>query len=250
MIRKALTQLKMAAQNPAQVRRVLASELKLRAGVEMLRSVEFAVTWICNLKCEFCYAEDLMYAQKRPPDIPVEVVRDVMKQARKLGMIHVNITGGEPMIAPGVEELTRRLREGGYHLTIETAATIWKDVVCDLASISPKLANSTPWERESGRFAEAHEKNRINFETIKRFMELGDYQLKFVVDQAQDLMEIDELLSQLGPVEPSNVLLMPQGITCDELASRGAWLADICKQRGFRFCPRLHIALYGNMRGT
>ena len=105
MIRKALTQLKMAAQNPAQVRRVLASELKLRAGVEMLRSVEFAVTWICNLKCEFCYAEDLMYAQKRPPDIPVEVVRDVMKQARKLGMIHVNITGGEPMIRKDIYEL-------------------------------------------------------------------------------------------------------------------------------------------------
>ncbi len=105
MIRKALTQLKMAAQNPAQVRRVLASELKLRAGVEMLRSVEFAVTWICNLKCEFCYAEDLMYAQKRPPDIPVDVVRDVMKQARKLGMIHVNITGGEPMIRKDIYEL-------------------------------------------------------------------------------------------------------------------------------------------------
>jgi radical SAM protein with 4Fe4S-binding SPASM domain len=105
MIRKALTQLRMAAQNPAQVRRVVASELKMRMGLPTLRSVEFAVTWICNLRCEFCYAEDLMYAQKRPPDITVEMVRDIMQQAYALGMIHVNITGGEPMIRKDLCEL-------------------------------------------------------------------------------------------------------------------------------------------------
>ena len=200
----------------------------------------------CNLRCVWC---DSPYTSWKPEGEDVSI-NEILNQVSKYKCRHVVLTGGEPLISVDVEELTQRLRATGNHLTIETAATVWREVECDLASISPKLANSTPWERESGRFAEAHEKNRINFETIKRFMELGDYQLKFVVDQAQDLMEIDELLSQLGPVEPSNVLLMPQGITCDELASRGAWLADICKQRGFRFCPRLHIALYGNMRGT
>ena len=55
------------------------------------------------------------------------------------------------MIAPQVTQLTRRLKDAGYHITIETAATVWRDVVCDLASISPKLGNSTPWERDGGR---------------------------------------------------------------------------------------------------
>src|SRR5262245_40654985 len=105
MIRKALTQLRMAAQNPAQVRRVLASELKMRAGLPVLRSVEFAVTWICNLRCEFCYAEDLMYAQKRPPDISIDMVRDIMRQAHRLGSIHVNGTVGEPTIRKDLFEL-------------------------------------------------------------------------------------------------------------------------------------------------
>ena len=27
-------------------------------------------------------------------------------------------------------------------------------------------------------------------------------------------------------------------------------LAGVCKRTGFRFCPRLHVALYGNTRGT
>jgi 7-carboxy-7-deazaguanine synthase len=43
---------------------------------------------------------------------------------------------------------------------------------------------------------------------------------------------------------------MPQGVTREALAERGPWLAEVCKQHGFRFCPRLHIELYGNTRGT
>jgi 7-carboxy-7-deazaguanine synthase len=28
------------------------------------------------------------------------------------------------------------------------------------------------------------------------------------------------------------------------------WLAEICKQEGFRFSPRLHVDLWGNRRGV
>jgi 7-carboxy-7-deazaguanine synthase len=206
----------------------------------------FIRTGGCNLRCVWC---DSPYTSWKPEGEDVSI-DEILVQVAQYKCRHVVLTGGEPLIAVGVEELTQRLRAAGNHLTIETAATVWREVACDLASISPKLANSTPWQRESGRFAEAHEKNRINLDTIKRFMQFDDYQLKFVVDEAQDLSEIDELLAQLGPVEPSNVLLMPQGVTGEELASRGPWLTEICNQRGFRFCPRLHIALYGNMRGT
>jgi 7-carboxy-7-deazaguanine synthase len=43
---------------------------------------------------------------------------------------------------------------------------------------------------------------------------------------------------------------MPEGIDAVTLASRGEWLIDVCKSRGFRFCPRMHIAWFGNKRGT
>ena len=76
-----------------------------------------------------------------------------------------------------------------------------------------------------------------------------DYQLKFVVDHPADMDEIDALLGQLCEVEPSRVLLMPQGIDAMELSRRSPWLVEICKARGFAFCPRMHIMLYGNVRG-
>ena len=57
------------------------------------------------------------------------------------------VTGGEPLLARQIEELTDKLKQSGAHVTIETAATIYKPFTADLISMSPKLANSTPWKR-------------------------------------------------------------------------------------------------------
>ena len=76
---------------------------------------------------------------------------------------HVVVTGGEPMLAPEIEGLTAALRHRGKHVTIETAGTIYKPISCDLISLSPKLANSTPWKRAEGKFAAMHEQRRLNF---------------------------------------------------------------------------------------
>ena len=199
----------------------------------------------CNLRCTWC---DTPYTSWTPEGESFEIDA-IVDQVAKHPSRYVVITGGEPMIAPGIEKLTTALRERDYHITIETAATVWKNVACDLASISPKLSNSTPWARDA-RWAEKHEAARINLDVIRRFMTMPDYQLKFVVDTPDDLPEIDALLADLGPVDPANILLMPQGVTREELDAKGLWLAELCKQRGYRFCPRLHIALFGNTRGT
>jgi 7-carboxy-7-deazaguanine synthase len=43
---------------------------------------------------------------------------------------------------------------------------------------------------------------------------------------------------------------MPEGINVKTLAARSPWLVETCKLEGFRFCPRLHIELFGHLRGT
>jgi 7-carboxy-7-deazaguanine synthase len=206
----------------------------------------FIRTTGCNLRCAWC---DSPYASWQPEGEPLDIDR-ILDRVSDHATIYVVLTGGEPMTQTDVVELTHRLKEGGYHITIETAATVWKEAVCDLVSISPKLGNSTPWTRDGGRWAEAHEGNRVNLVTIRRFMAIADYQLKFVVDAPEDLREIDAILARIGDYESSNVLLMPQGVTQEELTERSPWIVDICKQRGFRYCPRLQISLFGNVRGT
>lgn len=200
----------------------------------------------CNLRCSWC---DTPYASWQPRGEECSI-NEVVARVTRLPTRYVVLTGGEPMIDAGVAELTHRLRAAGLHITIETAATVHHDVACDLASISPKLSNSTPHEREGGRYAEVHDRARINVGVIQRFMDDFDHQLKFVVERERDLEEIEALLDRLTGVQPEHVLLMPQGVTRAELEARAPWVADACRRRGFRYCPRLHIELYGNTPGT
>ena len=282
----------------------------------------FVRTSGCNLRCTWC---DTPYTSWRPEGEAVGL-DEILGRVHEFPARHVVLTGGEPMIAPEIEELTRRIAEAGYHLTIETAGTVWRDVVCDLASVSPKLANSTPsiqtatdlrtatgirtatgmerppsrtatdmerppirtatrmertpirtatrmertpirtatrmertpirtatgMERDSdaAKWAEVHEKQRIQLDVIRRFMAFDDYQLKFVIDRPDDMAEVESLLADLGRVERSKVLLMPQAVTVEELAARSPWIHDLCAAHGFTFGPRLHIERFGNRRGT
>jgi 7-carboxy-7-deazaguanine synthase len=201
----------------------------------------------CNLRCVWC---DTPYASWNPEgdDAPVA---QIITRVAAFGARHVVLTGGEPMIMPDIEELCAGLKSRGHHLTIETAATVFKPIPHDLASLSPKLSNSTPTDREGGRFALAHDRLRINVGVIQNFIDAApEFQLKFVVCHESELEEISSLLSQLKNWTPVDVLLMPEGVEGEALASRSVWVADLCKRTGYRFCPRLHISLYGNKRGT
>jgi 7-carboxy-7-deazaguanine synthase len=200
----------------------------------------------CNLRCQWC---DSAYTSWQPQGEYARVAA-ILDRLSAFPTRHAVVTGGEPFLQPDLAELCAGLRERRFHITIETAATLFKPVACDLASLSPKLANSTPHEREGGRFAQRHDRLRWQPDVIHAFMDHCDYQLKFVINRPEDVAEALELVERLPGVDRDKVLLMPQGVTREELAERGPWLAEVCKTHGFRYCPRLHIELYGNTRGT
>jgi 7-carboxy-7-deazaguanine synthase len=202
----------------------------------------------CNLRCTWC---DTPYTSWEPEgeNVLIPFILDRVRQFPAAR--HVVVTGGEPMIMPDIAPLCAGLKDAGYHVTIETAATVFEPVKLDLASLSPKLSNSTPHDRDGGRFAAMHERQRLNVPVIQHFIDTApDFQLKFVVTAESDLAEIDALLRQLKGWSASDVLLMPEGIDAETLAARSAWLAEVCKRTGYRFCPRLHVLLYGHTRGT
>lgn len=206
----------------------------------------FVRTTGCPLRCVWC---DTEYTSWQPQGEAM-TVPEILTRLAEFPTRHVVVTGGEPLIAPGIEELCAGLRARDYHITIETAAVVFKDVACDLVSLSPKLSNSIPYQREGGRWAERHDKQRLRLDVIQAFLEHSDYQLKFVIDRQEDIEEARAIVDQLHGVDPAKVLLMPQGTNPEELARRGVWLAELCKRYGFRYCPRLHIELYGNRRGV
>jgi len=201
----------------------------------------FVRTSGCNLRCVWC---DTPYTSWHPEgdDWPID---RILAAVDAYPARHVVVTGGEPMIARGIEELTAALGARNLHITIETAGTIFAPVACDLMSISPKLANSTP----AGDWSERHERLRIQPDVLRRLMSTYDHQLKFVISSPEDITEMRDLLTTLD-ADPAKVILMPEGIAPETLRERGIWLAEICKQQGFRYSPRLHVDLWGHRRGV
>jgi 7-carboxy-7-deazaguanine synthase len=200
----------------------------------------------CNLRCVWC---DTPYTSWRPEGSSWPLAK-VLRRVDQHATRHIVITGGEPMLTPEIEDLTTALRQKGKHLTIETAGTIFKPVFCDLLSLSPKLANSTPWKRARGKFAAMHEDRRLKFPVLQKYLDAYDYQLKFVVDRPEDFAEIRAIVERLRDVDAARVLIMAQGITKKQLDEKSGWIVKQCLRYGYRFTPRLHIELFGNRRGT
>ena len=214
----------------------------------------FVRTSGCNLRCRWC---DTPYASWNPEGQEMSL-EEILRRIRSYDCRHVVLTGGEPMVASGIRKLAYLLRAEGKHITIETAATLpphadGMAIPFDLASLSPKLANSTPDAEVAGPWKERHEKTRLQPEVIRQWLEAGLCQLKFVVSQVEDLPEIEELLNEVGSVEGftrDRVLLMPEGTDVETLRQKGPLIAEMCLEHGFRFAPRIHIELFGNTRGT
>jgi 7-carboxy-7-deazaguanine synthase len=199
----------------------------------------------CNLRCGWC---DTPYASWNPEG-PVLDVCQILEGVQAFDIEHVVLTGGEPMLFDSIEELAVGLRAARKTITIETAGTIYRDLPCDLMSISPKLANSTP---DDPQWAPRHESTRLQPDVLQRLIERYNYQLKFVVnpEAGDDLSEVEALLAQLSGVKKDRVLLMPEGTDVETLRRRTKLLIQPCMERNWRLTTRLHIELFGNKRGT
>ncbi|MCU0227333.1 MAG: 7-carboxy-7-deazaguanine synthase QueE [Bryobacterales bacterium] len=206
----------------------------------------FVRTSGCNLRCVWC---DTPYTSWSPEGEEMDVGQIVRAVQAFPAAGHVVLTGGEPMIAQGIVELSQQLAARRYHVTIETAGTVWQPVACQLMSISPKLANSTPHARDGGRWAAQHDRLRIQVDVLRDLMAGYPHQLKFVVERQEDLPEIQALCAELQAA-PGQVLLMPEGRDTATLRERAVWLAEVCKEHGYRLSPRLHVDLWGDRRGV
>lgn len=209
----------------------------------------FVRTSGCNLRCRWC---DTKYSSWTPEGENVDI-EELVEKVCSYPARHVVITGGEPMIAKDIKEFVDLLKQSGKHITIETAGTIAPNgIQCDLASISPKLSDSTPEKGEiSEEWIERHDSTRIDYNILNEWIDSYEFQLKFVVSRREGINEVKCIIDKIeSDILPEKVLLMPEGTDSETIHSRYDMLVNLCKENGFRMCNRLHLDLFGNTRGT
>ena len=198
----------------------------------------------CNLACTWCdtrYTWDWERHDFRR-EVVAQPTEEIEERILGLGPRHLVITGGEPLLqqtelAPMVASLARQ----GVYCEVETNGT-----VAPLLEMAAAVSqwNVSPKTRSSGNV----ESRRESPAALRAFRELDNATFKFVVVEPEDIDDVSRLVDRYD-IAPDRVLLMAEGVTATALLDRGAWVAEECARRGFRFTTRLHILLWGDGRG-
>lgn len=157
--------------------------------------------------------------------------------------IDIVFTGGEPLL-PGTQKFLEQFfneyedfLKSFSCVTFETNGT--QDIRIDLSrfnvvlSVSPKLSVSgVPRDKA------------IRPDVITSYSKKHKMYLKFVVSDPCDVDEVCDIINTLD-FKP-DVYIMPEGGTEERYNENMKKVANIAMSKGFIFCPRLHVTLFGN----
>lgn len=221
-------------------------------GINLGQPSIFVRTAGCTLKCSYCdslYAVDFekynfnKEVKKYTIQEAFKILTDLMKEKNCRNLV---ITGGEPLLQQ--DKLTDLLImidnvEDMFSVEIETNGTIKPikefDSFVDQYNISPKLSNSM----------NPAPKRKLNEFFIRNNKFAYKFIYKFVIINKEDIKEVLELID-LYSIPNSKVILMPEGVTKEELIEKSQFIIEECKKYNFRFTPRLHIDIYGQKRSV
>lgn len=180
----------------------------------------------------------------------------------------LSITGGEPMLVskklpallshPLIEDCRTILFETNgavpIHPTCVEFLQHWVSQPREHRTIvfsnSPKLSSSG--EPRSKAIRPDFIKPQLNIGVL-RDQEIEQY-FKFVCADEQDLDEVEEVMEMYyknAAVLPgAGVYIMPMACTFQQQNTIATSLAELCIQRGYKFCIRLQNVLWGNGVGT
>ncbi len=90
----------------------------LLTGGPVLRGVEFAITYRCQLSCKHCLKADLLDPERE--ELSPDEVGSAVDACLDLGALNINLTGGEPLLREDLFEIIPRCRPDRNYLTLAT----------------------------------------------------------------------------------------------------------------------------------
>lgn len=208
------------------------------------RRCGFVRLGLCNLSCEWCdtpYTWDSTRYDVKA-ECPDTVIGDIAAQVRALGVDLVVLSGGEPLM----HRLKLRALFGAVPVAwhVETNGTIpppsWWHTEVEHTTVSPKINT-----RDRGS-------KRLKADSLGQWAALARNDraaFKFVVTSADDL-DIVANIARTYHIPKRAVWVMPEGVTTDAVLSHHRELADAVLSRGYNTSTRLHVLLWGDVRGV
>ena len=186
----------------------------------------------CNLRCSYC---DSLYAVEGNDWRQMDV-GEVTAAVEAFGLTRVTLTGGEPLIHPGSEQLLNLLSGSGYEVNVETNGTV------PCGTRHPGIFYTMDWKCPASGMSSA-----MKFQNIESLNERDV--LKFVVGTREDLEEAEQVVGRLAAAkakrEMPHIFLSPV-FGWMESEKIVAWMlsSKIMTENNARFQVQLHKVVW------
>jgi MoaA/NifB/PqqE/SkfB family radical SAM enzyme len=170
--------------------------------------LQFAITNVCNAKCDFCgFAVDRFDPHKRR-SVSLEEARDVIDICVKNHIGYLLLVGGEPLVHKNLGQMIRYAAEQGIHPMVCTNGSLWTEK--NMASLAADGLSSVIMSIDAHDVAK-HEKNRGLPEVCRK------------------IKRANEFFAMLGVQTTASV-------TASRLIDDYAKLPDFLREMGFASC--------------
>ena len=111
--------------------------LALPKDIPSLSSLYLYIAGCCNLACRHCWITPVTYTQGDNNFLKLRHIKKAIKEGRGVGLRHVKLTGGEPMLHPRFKELLLILEEMDINWQLETNGTLIDDEMARFMTSRP-----------------------------------------------------------------------------------------------------------------
>jgi len=210
-----------------------------------LNQIYFYLTEGCNLRCRHCWIAPKYQTESQTcRTLDPELFRKILNQARSLGISGVKLTGGEPLLHPGIREILEIVRHEALQLTVETNGVLCTPelaraiAACKHPFISVSLdgadAETHEWVRGvSGCFDSCLEGIRnlvradLHPQIIMTVMRRNKEQMEPVVHLAEHLGACSVKFNVVQPTARGEKMHQSnEALSIEELLDLGRWVED------------------------
>ncbi|OGS03958.1 MAG: hypothetical protein A2204_06635 [Elusimicrobia bacterium RIFOXYA1_FULL_47_7] len=107
---------KLKNEKPYVYEKIMKYDEKVKKG-ESIAILQFQYDYRCNFRCEHCCISKM---EKKNRNFTVNDVKELSRQADEMGLAHIVLTGGEPLIFPEFDDIIKAIDPQKFYITSDT----------------------------------------------------------------------------------------------------------------------------------
>lgn len=105
-------------EKPRAYEKIAKFDEKVKKG-ESIAILQFQYDYTCNFACQHCSVKRFQ-GKKEGRFFTIEDVKELSRQADEMGLAHMVITGGEPLVFPDFDDLVKAIDPAKFYITSDT----------------------------------------------------------------------------------------------------------------------------------